>query len=125
VTNSLTAVGAVRFGSPLDPAPQPARAVRTPTETTAAAQCRAQIAGIAEAFHENRALTFYSGSEPIVHGKSRVAGVTLHATDTDLRLGSGPEAAGSVLSLLLVASGRGAVLDELSGPGVDLLRSRL
>jgi uncharacterized protein (TIGR03083 family) len=73
----------------------------------------------------SRALTFYSGSEPIVHGKSRVAGVTLHVTDTDLRLGSGPEAAGPVLSLLLVASGRGAVLDELSGPGVDLLRSRL
>jgi uncharacterized protein (TIGR03083 family) len=72
----------------------------------------------------SRALTFYSGSEPIIHGKSRVAGLTLKATDTNLTIGSGPVVEGPVMSLLIATSGRKSVLDELSGPGVDTLRSR-
>jgi uncharacterized protein (TIGR03083 family) len=71
-----------------------------------------------------RALTFYAGSEPVVHAKSRVAGVTLQATDLDLSIGSGPAVSGPVMSLLLVASGRKEALVELSGPGLDTLRGR-
>jgi uncharacterized protein (TIGR03083 family) len=71
-----------------------------------------------------RALRFYASSEPIIKGKSRVAGLTLEATDTDVTIGSGPVVEGPVLSLLLAASGRKAVLEELSGPGVETLRSR-
>ena len=71
-----------------------------------------------------RALTFYSGSEPIIHGKSRVKGLTLKATDTNLTIGSGPLVEGPVMSLLIATSGRKAVLDELSGPGVETLRNR-
>jgi uncharacterized protein (TIGR03083 family) len=71
-----------------------------------------------------RALVFYAGSEPIIHAKSRVAGVTLNATDTDLTIGSGPLVEGPVISLLVAASGRKAAIDDLSGPGVDTLRSR-
>ncbi|MGN6474944.1 MAG: maleylpyruvate isomerase family mycothiol-dependent enzyme, partial [Mycobacteriales bacterium] len=53
-----------------------------------------------------RALVFYAGSEPIIHGKSRVAGLTLKATDVDVTIGTGPIVEGPVLSLLIAASGR-------------------
>lgn len=71
-----------------------------------------------------RTLVFYSGSEPIIHGKSRVAGLTLKATDTDVTIGTGPLVEGPVMDLLIATSGRKASLDNLSGPGVDTLRSR-
>lgn len=71
-----------------------------------------------------RALTFYSGSNVIIGGKTRVAGLTLKATDFDYSIGDGPVAEGPIMSLLLAASGRKAALDELSGPGVDTLRGR-
>jgi uncharacterized protein (TIGR03083 family) len=71
-----------------------------------------------------RALTFYSGSEPIIHGKSRVAGLTLTATDQNLSIGTGPVVEGTTMDLLIATSGRKAVLDQLSGPGVDTLRGR-
>ena len=62
-----------------------------------------------------RTLVFYSGSEPIIHGKSRVAGLTLKATDTDLTIGTGPLVEGPVMDLLIATSGRKSVLDKLSG----------
>jgi uncharacterized protein (TIGR03083 family) len=71
-----------------------------------------------------RALTFYTKSNAIIGGKSRTAGLTLTATDIDVSIGSGPTVSGPVMSLLLAASGRKAALDELSGPGVDVLRAR-
>lgn len=71
-----------------------------------------------------RALVFYAGSEPIIHGKSRVGGLTLKATDTDVTIGTGPVVEGPVLSLLIATSGRKSALDELSGEGVETLRSR-
>jgi hypothetical protein len=71
-----------------------------------------------------RTLVFYAGSEPIIHAKSRVAGLTLKATDTDLTIGTGPIVEGPVLSLLIAASGRKSTMDELSGEGVETLRSR-
>jgi uncharacterized protein (TIGR03083 family) len=72
-----------------------------------------------------RALAFYAGSDVIIGGKTRVAGLTLKATDTDFSTGSGPVVEGQVMSLLLVASGRAVALDELAGPGLDTLRNRL
>jgi uncharacterized protein (TIGR03083 family) len=72
-----------------------------------------------------RALAFYAGSDVIIGGKTRVAGLTLKATDTDFSTGSGPVVEGQVMSLLLVASGRAGALDELAGPGLDTLRNRL
>ncbi|MFE2562082.1 maleylpyruvate isomerase family mycothiol-dependent enzyme [Streptomyces sp. NPDC059352] len=47
--------------------------------------------------------------------------VQLKATDADLTLGTGPEARGSTLSLLLAVSGRRVALDDLVGPGVAML----
>jgi hypothetical protein len=72
-----------------------------------------------------RALAFYAGSDVIIGGKTRVAGLTLKATDTDFSIGSGPVVEGPVMSLLLAASGRPVGLDELSGPGIDTLRGRV
>jgi uncharacterized protein (TIGR03083 family) len=71
-----------------------------------------------------RALTFYTKSNTIIGGKNRVAGLTLKATDIDFSVGSGPLVEGPVVTLLLAASGRKSVLTELTGPGVDTLRSR-
>jgi uncharacterized protein (TIGR03083 family) len=71
-----------------------------------------------------RAIAFYSRSNAIIGGKTRVSGVTLKATDTDFSVGSGPLVEGPAISLLLAASGRKSALDDLSGPGVDVLRSR-
>jgi len=71
-----------------------------------------------------RAVAFYAGSNVIIGGKTRVAGLTLKATDTDFSVGSGPLVEGPAISLLLAASGRKCALDELSGPGVQTLRDR-
>jgi uncharacterized protein (TIGR03083 family) len=71
-----------------------------------------------------RALEFYSRSDPIIGGKTRLAGLTMKATDADLSVGSGPLVEGPAISLLVAATGRKDVLDELSGPGVETLRSR-
>jgi uncharacterized protein (TIGR03083 family) len=71
-----------------------------------------------------RCLNFFKNSNLIIGAKSRIAGLTLKATDADWSTGSGPEVSGPAHSLLMAMTGRKAVLDELSGPGVDVLRSR-
>jgi uncharacterized protein (TIGR03083 family) len=64
-----------------------------------------------------RTSAFFGGA------KELVARTRLSATDVDLSIGTGPEVCGPVLSLLLAASGRGAALDELDGPGMATLRA--
>jgi len=71
-----------------------------------------------------RAIALYARSNAIIGGKTRVAGLTLKATDTDFSVGTGPLVEGPAISLLLAASGRKSALDELSGPGVTILRER-
>jgi len=71
-----------------------------------------------------RTVAFYARSNAIIGGKTRVAAVMLKATDMDFSVGSGPLAQGPVISLLLAASGRKSALDELSGPGVQVLAGR-
>ncbi|MDT4958982.1 MAG: hypothetical protein QOD31_2781 [Pseudonocardiales bacterium] len=71
-----------------------------------------------------RAIALYAKSNAIIGGKTRVAGVTLKATDTDFSVGAGPLVQGPAMALLLAASGRKSALDELSGPGVATLRER-
>ena len=70
-------------------------------------------------------LDFLAGNKkakPIV-APSVVDGLQLRATDLDWTHGSGPEVAGAGEAVMLAISGR-SVLDELSGDGVDELRSR-
>ena len=67
---------------------------------------------------------FYKGSNALIGSKSRIAGVTLRATDADWSHGTGPEVSGPMLSLVMAMTGRKAALDDLSGDGVATLRSR-
>jgi uncharacterized protein (TIGR03083 family) len=71
-----------------------------------------------------RAADFYQKSNLLIGAKNRVAGLALRATDADWSSGTGPEASGPMLSLVLAMTGRPVALDDLSGPGVDLLRTR-
>ncbi len=47
------------------------------------------------------------------------------ATDAEWRHGSGLRVAGSTEALTMAVTGRAAALDDLEGPGVDLLGARL
>lgn len=67
---------------------------------------------------------FFKASNLLIGGKNRVAGLSLHATDTDWSSGSGPEVEGPMLSLVLMITGRKAALDDLTGDGVSTLRAR-
>ena len=71
-----------------------------------------------------RAADFYKRSNALIGAKNRIAGVTLRASDADWSHGSGPEATGPLLSLVLAMTGRKAALAELEGQGVEVLRSR-
>jgi len=72
-----------------------------------------------------RGADFFRGSNLIIGGKKRAAGLTFKATDTDWSAGSGPEVEGPAVSILLAISGRAAGLDDLKGEGVEALRSRM
>lgn len=67
---------------------------------------------------------FYAGSNVLIGGKRRVAGLTLKATDTDWSHGAGPLVEGPAVSLMLATAGRRAAVDDLRGPGVATLRAR-
>jgi uncharacterized protein (TIGR03083 family) len=69
-------------------------------------------------------LDFLKGSNALIGTKRRIHGVTLRATDTDWSHGTGPEARGPMLSLLLAGTGRRVALDDLAGEGVAVLASR-
>ena len=67
---------------------------------------------------------FYQGSNLLIGAKDRISGITLRATDTEWQHGSGPEASGPILALVLAMTGRTAALDDLTGEGVAILRER-
>ena len=67
---------------------------------------------------------FYKGSNLLIGTKNRIEGVTLRATDAEWSHGSGPEAAGPAVAVVMAMTGRKAALEDLSGPGVEVLRGR-
>jgi uncharacterized protein (TIGR03083 family) len=67
---------------------------------------------------------FYRGSNLVIGGKKRVAGLTLKATDADWQAGSGPEVSGPLASLVMAIAGRRPAFDDLDGPGKATLVSR-
>ncbi|MDX6211172.1 MAG: hypothetical protein QOF82_259 [Frankiales bacterium] len=71
-----------------------------------------------------RALAFYAGSNTVIGGKNRVAGLTLQPSDVDFSIGTGPTVRGPAIALLLAATGRKSALDELSGAGLPTLADR-
>jgi uncharacterized protein (TIGR03083 family) len=57
--------------------------------------------------------------------KKRIAGLKLSASDMLWTHGDGPEVRGTGEALLMAMCGRGEAVDELSGDGVETLRSRM
>ncbi|MGF1430088.1 maleylpyruvate isomerase family mycothiol-dependent enzyme [Kitasatospora sp. LaBMicrA B282] len=75
-----------------------------------------------------RLADFYRGSNLLIGGKKRVAGLHLTATDADWSAGQavpGTEVSGPMLELLLAITGRPAGLTHLTGDGVATLSSRM
>jgi uncharacterized protein (TIGR03083 family) len=66
----------------------------------------------------------YKNNFILVNSRKRIAGLSLHATDTDWSTGSGPEVRGPTIALILAMTGRTAAYDDVTGEGVDILRQR-
>jgi uncharacterized protein (TIGR03083 family) len=56
--------------------------------------------------------------------RKRLAGLRLTATDADWTVGSGAGVEGPIAALLLLATGRDAAVQQLTGDGVRTLRRR-
>ncbi|SEK57154.1 maleylpyruvate isomerase family mycothiol-dependent enzyme [Rhodococcus maanshanensis] len=72
-----------------------------------------------------RVADFFKGSNLLIGTKTRIAGLTLRATDADWSTGSGPEVTGPMLPLVLAMTGRPAGLADLSGDGLATLTERI
>src|SRR6267154_2265321 len=59
-----------------------------------------------------------------LHGKKRVAGLKLRATDVDWSTGDGPEVSGPCMSLIMGMVGRAGALADCEGEGLETLRGR-
>jgi uncharacterized protein (TIGR03083 family) len=70
------------------------------------------------------AADFYKGSNTLIGAKNRIAGLGLRATDQDWSTGTGPGVQGPLLSLVVAMTGRESHVDDLTGEGVETLRSR-
>lgn len=70
------------------------------------------------------ALNFALAAPPI-RGRRRIRGTRVIATDLDWSIGTGPEVRGTGEAILMTMAGRRGVVGELSGPGQELLASRL
>jgi uncharacterized protein (TIGR03083 family) len=67
---------------------------------------------------------FYASSNLLIGAKHRIEGVKLRATDAEWTHGSGPEATGPLVALVMAMTGRRAAFDDLTGDGVATLRER-
>jgi uncharacterized protein (TIGR03083 family) len=66
----------------------------------------------------------YRKTGPPLRGKTRVAGLSLRATDANWSCGTGPEVSGPIMSLILAIVGRKGALADLDGPGLATLAAR-
>ena len=71
-----------------------------------------------------RVANFYKRTNVLVGARHRIRGLRLRAIDADWSHGRGPEVTGPLLSLTLAMTGRSPAMDDLSGYGLDTLRSR-
>jgi uncharacterized protein (TIGR03083 family) len=71
---------------------------------------------------------FFKKSNLIIGAKKRIDGIDLKATDAAWEhpsgSSSGQSVSGPMIALVMAMVGRKAPLDDLTGPGVELLRSR-
>ncbi|BBX46588.1 maleylpyruvate isomerase family mycothiol-dependent enzyme [Mycobacterium cookii] len=70
------------------------------------------------------AAEFFAQRNFAVPSRSRIADLRVEADDGLFRAGSGALVTGSTLALVMGMAGRMAYVDELKGPGVQLLRAR-
>ena len=68
---------------------------------------------------------FFAGRDFTIASRTHVAGLQLRADDGPFATGTGPLVTGSSLALVMSMAGRETYLDELDGPGLPILRSRL
>jgi uncharacterized protein (TIGR03083 family) len=68
---------------------------------------------------------FFAQRNFAVASRARVADLHLQADDSPFSAGSGALVTGSTLALVMCMAGRMPYVDELKGPGVQLLRSRI
>lgn len=83
-----------------------------------------QIAHAYDSTHIAGALSYLSRDHRF-GAKSLIHGLQLCATDADIAIGRGERVEGPAVSLLLAASGRRSALEDLSGPGCQLIRQRM
>lgn len=74
--------------------------------------------------HYVAGLDYLKDVQPALGSRKRIEGLHLDATDADWSHGEGPLVEGTAQHLTLAVTGRKAVLDHLSGDGVDTLRGR-
>jgi uncharacterized protein (TIGR03083 family) len=68
---------------------------------------------------------FFARRNFTVASRTTVAGLQLRADDGPFATGTGPLVTGSTLALVMSMAGRAPYVDQLDGPGVATLRSRL
>jgi uncharacterized protein (TIGR03083 family) len=67
---------------------------------------------------------FYASRDFTVASRSTAEGLRLEATDGPFTTGTGPLVTGTTLALTMAMAGRRAYCDDLTGPGVPVLRER-
>lgn len=67
----------------------------------------------------------FARTAPTIGAARRIRGLTLIATDLDWTAGSGPAVEGPAEALLMATAGRHGVVQELSGPGAQILGERI
>ncbi|MBO0876949.1 MAG: maleylpyruvate isomerase family mycothiol-dependent enzyme [Pseudonocardia sp.] len=72
-----------------------------------------------------RLLSVLDHPDPFAHPGRRARGLRLVASDVRWSKGNGPTVRGTGEAIALAVAGRGAVLDELEGDGVAVLRDRI
>ena len=70
-------------------------------------------------------LDWLPGGVPGLVPKRRLDGLSLRATDQDWSWGTGPVVEGPSEALAMAVVGRAVALDDLTGPGVEVFRTRL
>jgi len=67
---------------------------------------------------------FYARRNFTGFGRPIIEGLRLEATDGPFATGDGPLVSGTTLALTMATAGRGAYCDDLTGPGVPIVRAR-
>ncbi|MTE13705.1 maleylpyruvate isomerase family mycothiol-dependent enzyme [Nocardia aurantiaca] len=68
---------------------------------------------------------FYARRNFTVSSRSSIENLRLEATDGPFATGTGPLVSGTTIALTMAMAGRAAYCDDLTGPGLPTLRSRL